>query len=355
MYFIGGDIHKTICTFNVMNAKLKTVEEFIDVPTNEEGFRCITRNYNPKDCYILIESSTRTNFVQRFFHHAGYTLITGHAKDLKKINQSRAKTDRIDARKLAEYAKEYYEWEKHRPTDENGRPIRPPFRISRMTDLSEYMERNMTRQVMRLSSLGAEYKRSIQEYMSAQDIQMPYNYRTIDAQRSIDYLKEYPDPALNIMASIMEQTIVWQDELTDELKELLENNEDVKLLMTIPGIDFRTASYFAMQIRDVSAFEDAESLVCYFGLAPKVSMSANKYKSGQPIVRESDSRLRRAVYDAVRSHVRSCKNSAIAHFEARMVSRIGVRKAEAAAGRKLVVVMWTMLTYREPFRPHPIR
>ena len=79
MWFIGGDIHKEISTFNVMNSKLKTMEEFIDIPTNEEGFRDITRKYNPKDCYILIESSTRSNYVMRFFHTAGFNIIEGHA------------------------------------------------------------------------------------------------------------------------------------------------------------------------------------------------------------------------------------------------------------------------------------
>ena len=355
MYFIGGDIHKLISTFNVMNSKLKTVEEFVDIPTSEEGFRCITRRYNPKDCIILIETSTRSVYVQRFFHNAGYNILVGHAKDLRNINNSKVKTDRVDARKLAEYAKMYHDWEKNRPTDELGRPVRPPFRISRMTDLSEYMNRNMTRQMMRLTELASEYKKSIQEYMSAQNICMPTNFKSVDADRSVRFLKEYPDVAVNGMVQIMEDAMRWESDVETELKKNLGDDENVNLLMTIPGIDFKLASYFAMHIRDISDFDSPDELVSYFGMTPVIDESAHKRKSGRSITRDSSSKLRKKVYDAVRNHTRCCRNSDITKFELRMMHKIGLRSAEAAAGRKLVTVMWAMLTYREPFSPHPGR
>ena len=355
MYFIGGDIHKDISTFNVMNDKFKTIDEYIDVPTTEEGFLCITRNYHPDDCVILIESSTRSIYVQRFFCHAGYNIIVGHAKDLSKISDTRAKTDRIDARKLAEYAKSYYEWDKYRPTDDVGRPVRPPFRTSRMTDISEYKTRNLSRQMIRLTHLNSGYKKSIREYMSAQNILMPMNYRNIDAKRSIRYLRGVPDEALLSMVDVMERTSEWEKDIEEELREMIGGHEDVRLLMTIPGIDFKLATYFAMHIRDVTDFETPDALACYFGLVPKVKSSAEKPSRNQPIIRDSNSKLRKAVYDAVRTHVRTCRNSDISRFHLRMMYKIGIRKAEAAAGRKLVTVMWAMLTYREPFSPHPRR
>jgi transposase len=249
----------------------------------------------------------------------------------------------------------YYEWDRYRPTDDDGRPVPSPFRVSRMTAIPEYEARNLTRQMEVLTEMNSGYKRSIQEYMSAQNIRLPTDYRSIDSKRSIRYLRQIPDGALQSMIDIMEQTAEWEKNIEDELRTMLQNDENVNLLMTIPGIDFRLASYFAMHIRDVTDFDHPDSLVCYFGLEPRVRSSARKAKNGQPIVKDSSSKLRRRVYDAVRTHVRCCRNSEISRFHLRMMYKIGIRKAEAAAGRKLVTVMWAMLTHREPFSPHPRR
>ena len=353
MYFIGGDIHKDVSTFNVMNSRRKSINEFIDVPTSDEGFRCITWNYKPQECYILIESSTRSNYVARFFSNSGYRIIVGHARDLVNINSAKTKTDRIDARKLAEYAAMYYEWEKFRPVDDNNRPIRPPFRISRVADILNYEKRSLVRQNMAISRLGAGYKKSIQEYMSGQNILMPENFRSVDAKRSIKYLRELPDDAISAMLDVIEETAEWETRLESKLRELLEDDENTNLLMTIPGIDFKTASYFSMIIGDIADFDTPDKLAAYFGLVPKIHESNHKRSKGQSIARDSCSKLRRAVYDAVRSHVRCCKKSQLSKFHLRMMYKIGQRSAEAAAGRKLVTIMWAMLTYRGPFALNP--
>ena len=349
MYFIGGDIHKDVSTFNVMNSRLKTVDEFVDVPTSDEGFRCITWNYNPNECYILIESSTRSNYVARAFRNSGYNIIVGHARDLKNINCAKTKTDRIDARKLAEYAAMYHDWEKFRPVDDYGRPVRPPFRASRVFDIVDYEKRTLARQNMAVSRFAAGYKKTIQEYMSAQDISMPVGFKSVDSKRSIKYLREMPDDAISFMLDVIESTQEWSSGVESKLRNLLEDDEGTKLLMTIPGIDFKTAAYFSMAIGDVTDFETSDKLAAYFGLVPRIHESNHKRASGQSIVRDSSNKLRRAVYDAVRCHIRCCRKSQLSKFHLRMMYKIGQRSAEAATGRKLVTVMWAMLTYREPF------
>ena len=61
--------------------------------------------------------------------------------------------------------------------------------------------------------------------------------------------------------------------LSSHLKELAEDDEDVKLLMTIPGIGYYTALLVKSEIGDINRFSDGDRLCSYAGLAPSTYAS----------------------------------------------------------------------------------
>ena len=62
----------------------------------------------------------------------------------------------------------------------------------------------LARQSMAISGFAAGYKRSMRRYMSAQDIDMSIDFKSVDAECSIKYLREMPDDAISIMLDVME-------------------------------------------------------------------------------------------------------------------------------------------------------
>ncbi len=83
-----------------------------------------------------------------------------------------------------------------------------------------------------------------------------------------------------------------QIELNEKyLIDLFKDNEDVKLLMTIPGIGIKTAVLLMMEIEELNRFENAKKLSAFFGVNPQFKQSGDgawayhMSKKGRPVVR----------------------------------------------------------------------
>jgi transposase len=75
------------------------------------------------------------------------------------------------------------------------------------------------------------------------------------------------------------------------ITEKASNDENAKLLMTIPGISFYSALLISSEIGDISRFADSSSLVAYAGLTPSTHSSGGTTrhvsitKQGSPYLR----------------------------------------------------------------------
>ena len=70
-----------------------------------------------------------------------------------------------------------------------------------------------------------------------------------------------------------------EKEIETELSNIAVNNESIKLLMTIPGINYYSACGIYSEIGNISRFRNKEKLASYTGLVPK------EYSSGQRVVK----------------------------------------------------------------------
>jgi transposase len=74
------------------------------------------------------------------------------------------------------------------------------------------------------------------------------------------------------------EAINLQIETTDEaIVECACEDEDVKLLMSLSGVDVRTALLLKSEIGPISRFEDYKKLVSWAGLAPRVYQSGSVF------------------------------------------------------------------------------
>ena len=68
--------------------------------------------------------------------------------------------------------------------------------------------------------------------------------------------------------------------LEREIKNNAKESEDVKLLLSIPGIDYYLASLLSSYICDVSTFETSDKLASFFGVISSTEDSSTLNRRG---------------------------------------------------------------------------
>lgn len=91
--------------------------------------------------------------------------------------------------------------------------------------------------------------------------------------------------------------------LENEIRKLANNNEDVKILMTIPELDYFLASLLTSYIGDFDRFEDDDKLTTFFGIVPTMKDSSDVKRRGR-MSKEGSSVARWALSVAVDSVIR---------------------------------------------------
>ena len=130
------------------------------------------------------------------------------------------------------------------------------------------------------------------------------------------------------------------------IKEKACEDEDIRLLMSLPGIDVRTALLLKSEIGPIGRFLDYKHLVSWAGLAPRVYQSGNVEWNGG-ITKCGSSILRWAIVEAAQTAVRY--DERFCEFYGRVKARRGGSKAIVAVGNKMLKIVWVMLVRRETY------
>lgn len=121
----------------------------------------------------------------------------------------------------------------------------------------------------------------------------------------------------------------------------------VAFLLQLPGIGVLNALVLLAAIGDITRFPSAKQLVGYAGLGASVHASGQTYQTGH-ITKQGRKEMRAALVEAAWmavEHHRHWKEQ----FE-RLSTRIGKKKAIVAIARKLLVIVWHVLSKQEADR-----
>lgn len=123
--------------------------------------------------------------------------------------------------------------------------------------------------------------------------------------------------------------------------------DDVKRLMTIPGVDATVALSIVAAVGDFGRFSRPEKLVRYFGLNPRVRQSGRQPASHGRITKQGRAHARGMLVEAAWVAVKT-PGPLRAFFE-RVRARRGMQIAVVATARKLAVLCWHMITKGEDY------
>ena len=159
---------------------------------------------------------------------------------------------------------------------------------------------------------------------------------------------------LSVQQLIQLQTSVTMIELlTEKIKELEQiilndlkkDRRKLQILMSIPGIGTVGATTILAEIGDVNDFSSPDKLTKWAGITPRVYQSANKLHTGS-ITKQGSKHLRWILVEIAHSCIRT-RNTAFRIFFERIFNRSGYKKAIVALARKILKLVWHLLTNDE--------
>ena len=169
---------------------------------------------------------------------------------------------------------------------------------------------------------------------------------------------DYTASSLKVMLKILDDLSAEIKDIEKHLEEMVERNEDVELLMTIPGIGINTATTIAAYTEDLERFEgNYKKFAAYVGIIPSVHNSNESTHYGR-ITKHGPQELRTAFVQAAMGMIRLTKVTS----EWRLLKEYQRRKDEKGSGRAIIAlarkitrIVFVMLSKRERFNPDLMR
>lgn len=159
------------------------------------------------------------------------------------------------------------------------------------------------------------------------------------------------DVCLSINSLINTYKIICEEvsKIDARIEKITEEDEDVQLFKTIPGVGAVTALTFKLEIDDPSRFKKSRSVGAYIGMTPKQYSSGECQKQGS-ISKAGSSELRALLCQSAMCMIYITKTwSRPKLFGLKIKKKHGHKKAIVALGRKLAVIMHRMWVEGKPF------
>lgn len=343
---IGIDLHKTQFTVCFLSEDRQTVE-FVKYLTNEQSYERFSKRVRHYielgyDVSCAIESTGNARYFRNRLLITGVSVKIVNTVRFKVVNESVKKTDRHDAKTLAEFLEKDMLPESVLCSQESE-DIRRVLKSRSILVKTLVSLKNQIHGL--LLGYGIETKRGqLQSKKERQRILVGLaDHRIIgNAAKTVEPLFETID-----------QLSSEVKKLEKVLKELVENDEVVKLLETIPGIGLITATTIRAYTDDISRYETAKKYATHAGLVPWVQNSNMTVHHGK-ITKRGPVELRTAFVQVVLGMVRTSKKTAgyrIMKNYRTMKSSKGSGKSIIATARKISTIIFHMLKNNEPFDP----
>ena len=132
-----------------------------------------------------------------------------------------------------------------------------------------------------------------------------------------------------------------------ELARVALRREEVKRLMTIPGVDATVALSIVAAVGDFRRFSSPDKLVSYLGLNPRVRQSGGQPASHGRITKQGRAHARGMLVEAAWAAAKT--PGPLRAFYERVRARRGMQIAVVATARKLAVLCWHLICRGEDY------
>jgi transposase len=333
MDHVGIDVHKRssqICTLThdgeLIESRISTDRgRFADIFGKKPRAR------------ILIEASTESEWVARCLEQLGHEVIVADPNyaPMYAHRVRRVKTDRRDARALAEACSLGAYRPAHRASDEQ-RHTRANLAVR------DALVRTRTRYISLVRSL---LRREGIRISSGNARSFVSRVEKIELQ---EHLQLEIAPLLAVMSPLNEQIKAADREIVTSAKR----SEVVIRLQTAPGVGPITATSFVATLDTTARFRGAHQVEAYLGLVPSEMSSGEKQFRGR-ITKAGNGRTRWLLVESAWTIIRNAarpETAALKEWTERIASRRGRRVAAVALARRLAGILFAMMRDGSEYR-----
>ena len=253
--FVGMDVHKNYLQVAVLDERGKVLDNS-RVDNNLTKVNEFYDSLHPSDdTKVVMESSGMWYNIYECLSKRHLDILLSNPAKTRAIASVKIKTDKLDAVKLADLLRGGYIAECYIPT-------RGTMEL-----------RELVRHRAALVRMRTKLKNKVHSIMFMNGTSISYVGTHTFTKGYIEKLKELNDYRINGYLRIIESL---NDEINTVSKRILllaKEDENAKLLMTIPGIGYYSALLIVSEVGDIDRFPDSYHLCSYAGLIPSTRSS----------------------------------------------------------------------------------
>ncbi len=328
--YVGLDVHKRLveACFVDQAGEVLLRRRF---PLNRDTLELFASGTLRPTDQVALEATTNCWAVADVLRPCVARVVVSNPLATKAIAQAKVKTDKVDAYVLAQLLRCEFLPE-----------VWPPDEATRLL-------RELTGRRAALVRQRTALRNRIHSVLAMRLIEAPTRLFTTAGLLWLRQL-ELDDQARLLVDSDLRQLEFLQkeiDALDAELAQRGYQNDSVKLLMTLPGVDVAVAEAMMAAWGDAKRFPDGDHAASFLGLVPSTKQSAAHCYHG-PITKQGNSHARWMLIQAAQ-HLGQHPGP-LGHFFRRLARRKNHNVAVVAGARKLAVIGWQMVVTGEPYR-----
>lgn len=335
-YYCGIDLGCKETAMCVIDSDRKVVRE-VKVRTEEGPITAVLTGL--QDVICLVETAPLAEWLAKQVEAVGHKVHLVCAKKAKKAMASqKKKTDKRDARALAELCRSDWYEPVHRKSD-SARNMRSFLTarkqlVESSTAIASSLRGILRAHGIRLSGVGSD--------------EPGFSKAVKTAAKGLDRQVE---GCILQMLEAFEDLHDRQRKMYRQLEKETRLEGPAKLLKTAHGVGAATATAFVATIDNPHRFADGEKLASYLGIVPSIYQSGDTEYRGR-ITKTGDKLLRWLLVEAANSLLLRCKKeSRLQEWGLKLAETKGNGKARVAVARRLCGILLKMWKDNEPFEP----
>lgn len=338
MLYMGVDYHKKRSHITMMGDGGEIVWRGYTANTKESIAKVLEmgRKDSNGTFQAVVEATNCWNVIYEILEEAGVDVKLAHTLKVRAIAEAQIKTDKIDSAILAHLLRCQLVPECYVPASHTR------------------LIKQMIRQRLYLVNIKTGIKNKVHQVLTRNHVDVPLLTDLFGkAGRKFlkdVMLKETEKRLLDNLLTFLQCAEQCVKDIEKALEEETQDDEQVKLLLTIPGIGKVFAVMLAYEIDDISRFSHPKKLCAYAGVVPSTYSSDQKTYHGRSLW-QCNKYLKWALIEgAWKSIVSSYSFQDMYH---RYAQKMPASKAIMRVAKRLCEVVYYVLTERRPYYERP--
>jgi transposase len=307
------------------------------VPADEDGLAKLVLGLGA-EVTACVEMMSGAVWVRDRLRAAGWSVEIADARKVKAVAPLACKTDKVDARVLAELCR---------------RELVPTVWVPALSDRELRERLNRRAHLIRLRTAA---RNRVFGALTQWGLRIPVRALQVGDPMAVLERRGLPEVWRRSVAEAL-AVIDFLDaritQLDAELRPIARSDPRVALLVTIPGVGEHLGLVMASEIADIARFPGPRNLIGFAGLAPRVAQSGQSSRTG-PLSRAGSRALRWAAIEAAQCAWRPTNPWNRLYLDVKQ--RTGkANPAKSAVARKVLIAAWHVLSREQAFRPSTAR